>query len=100
MYLHIKCAGGNVYFRHVKLTKCPNKVVLWPQCQHGQVQVDDLKMEWCGVDKVIVYGVLHWEQLAQRQIDGQRDGTCAQLGDDVILGEEERREADTENQSC
>lgn len=43
-------------------------------------------MEGRGADKVIINGVLHREQLAQRQIDGQRDGTCAQLGDDVILG--------------
>lgn len=46
-------------------------------------------MERCGVDKVVIDGVLHWEHLAQREIDGQRDGTCAQLGDDVILGGEE-----------
>lgn len=95
--------GGNGYCSNKvisKLTKCPDKVVLWPQCQHGKVQVDDLKIERCGADKVIVYGVLHGEQLAQRQIDGQRDGTRAQLGDDVILGGGEGREWDTKNQSC
>lgn len=66
-------------------TKCPDKVVLRSQSQHGQVKVDNLQVEGCGADKLVVYGVLHWENFAQRQIDGQRDGTCAQLGDDVIL---------------
>lgn len=38
--------------------------------------------------------MLHRKQVAQRQIDAQRDGTCAQLGDDVILGGGEREEWD------
>lgn len=75
-----------------KLTQRPDKIVLWPQSQHGQVKVDDLEIEGRGADEVVIYGVVHWEQLIQRQIDAQRDGTRAQLGDDIILGRGEGRE--------
>lgn len=71
---------------HVKLTKCPDKVVLWPQSQHSQVKVDDLDIKRCRSDKVIIYGVFHWEQLVQGQIDDQAESTGAQLGHDSILG--------------
>lgn len=70
---------------HVKLTESPDKVVLWPQSQHCQVKVDDLEISRCCADKVIVYGVGHREQPVQGQVDGQTEGTRAQLGDDSIL---------------
>lgn len=74
------------------LTERPDEVVLWPQSQHGHVKVDDLQVEWCGGDEVILYGALHRDELTQQQIDHQRDGTRAQLGDHVILGAGEREE--------
>lgn len=74
----------------LKLTKCPHKVVFGPQSQHGQVKVDDLKIEGRGTDKVVVNGALHGEELAQRQIHKERDGTGGQLGDDRVLSRSER----------
>lgn len=79
-------------WRHYRrrLTKRPHKVVFWPQSQHGQVKVDDLQVEGRGADEVVVDGVLHGEELAQRQIHKQRDGTGGQFGDDGVLGGGER----------
>lgn len=80
------------------LTERPDKVVFWPESQHGQVKVDHLQVEGCGVDKVAVDGAVHREQLAQREIDGQRDAAGAQLGDDVILGGGGERRGETKQQ--
>lgn len=73
-----------------QLTKRPHKVVFRPQSQHGQVKVDDLKVEGRGADKVVINGVLHGEELAQRQIHKERDGTGGQFGDDRVLARGER----------
>lgn len=72
------------------LTKRPHKVVFGPQSQHGQVKVDDLKVEGRGADKVLFDGALHGEEFAQRQIHEERDGTGGQFGDDRVLARGER----------
>lgn len=47
------------------LTKRPDKVVFWPEGQHGQVEVDHLQVEGRGANEVIVDGAVHRQQLAQ-----------------------------------
>lgn len=74
-----------------RLTKRPHKVVFGPQRQHGQVKVDDLKVEGRGADEVVVNGALHGEELAQRQIHKERDGTGGQFGDDRVLARDEKK---------
>lgn len=69
----------------VVLTKRPDKVVFWPEGQHGQVEVDHLQVEGRGSNKVIVDGAVHRQQLAKGQVDGQRHAAGEQLGDDVVL---------------
>ena len=72
----------------IPLTQGPNKEVLGPQGEHGQVEVDDLLVEGCGGDEAVVYGALHWDHLVDGQVDAQRDDTRAQLGDHVTLRRE------------
>lgn len=66
-------------------TQCPDKIILRPRSQHGQIEVDDLDVEGRGRNKRVIDDMLHWDHLEKRQVDCQREATRDQLPDDIVL---------------
>lgn len=67
------------------LTQCPYEIVLGPQAEHGQVEVEDAQVKGLGGDIWVVDDTLHRTYAIEGKVDQQTKSTSAQLHQHVSL---------------
>lgn len=88
-----KRAASHHYNKHIficwaaaaSLTQCPYEIVLRPQTEHGQVEVEDAHVKGLGVDVWVVNDAIHRTYAIEGKVDQQAKSTGAQLHQYVSL---------------
>lgn len=90
---HKRAASHHYNIKHIfiswaaaaSLTQCPYEIVLRPQTEHRQVEVENAQVKRLGVDVWVVNDAIHRTYAIEGKVDQQAKSTSAQLHQYISL---------------